>query len=162
MNPSELRDHFLNRAAPLVDAYIDAALGTKDLDSYDSDARKEVWGILKRLLLASTDKLDMPHIEGPEDVLKAVESGKCTLEQAQMLIEMYNQVRYPQGGGPGQGGPLFNITVQSFKEDPDNDYGVVIDAKDKQQVEGSRRGIGSVPMVEQTAGQGGDSESNSE
>ena len=139
MDPSELRKHFLDAAAPIVDQYIAAALGTADLESYNQDCRKEVWDLVKRLMLQSTDKLDLPSIKGPEDVLKAVEQGKCTLEQAQMLVGMYNQVLHPKGGPQGAGGPLFTITINKNEE--------VIDAN-QQQVEGSSRGAGSMQVLD--------------
>ncbi|RLA58811.1 MAG: hypothetical protein DRQ89_14900 [Epsilonproteobacteria bacterium] len=83
-----LKKYFLTNAEPLLKQYIDAALGTGQLQSTNAGAREEVWEVLKTLMLQSSDKLDI-NIETGEDVLKAVSTGKYTLEEGEKLLRLY-------------------------------------------------------------------------
>jgi len=88
----EIKQNFLERAAPLVDEYIDAALGLGELSSNNADARTEVWQLLSHLMKQSSEKIDI-HIENAEDVIKAVTDGKCTMAEGKELLSLYKQVK---------------------------------------------------------------------
>lgn len=87
-----LKSMFLEGAEPLVQQYIDAALGTGQLQSTNAGAREEVWEVLKTLMLQSSDKLDI-HIETAEDVLEAVSTGRCTFEEGEKLLNLYKKMK---------------------------------------------------------------------
>ena len=119
ISAQELKQHFLEGAWPIVDAYINAALGTKDLESLNSGCREEVWDLVKKLMLQSSDKLEL-DIENPEDILKAVESGKCTFEEGDKLLGLYQKVKQIEGGGmiEGSGCLVVNVLVAGERKEP--------------------------------------------
>ena len=112
----KLKQHFLDSAGPIVQAYIDAALGKKDFDSINSGAREEVWDVMKKLMLQSSDKLEL-EIASAQDVIDAVSKGKCTFEEGEKLLNLYHKVKQieTQGQLDGTGGLTINIlsTTQS-------------------------------------------------
>lgn len=87
-----LKLHFLDNAQPLIDEYIGAALGTGKLNSNNSTAREEVWGVLKQLMLQSSDKLEL-EITNADDILIAVSNGKCTMEEGKQLLDLYKKAK---------------------------------------------------------------------
>jgi len=109
----ELKSYFLDNAQPLVKQYIDAALGTGELKSFNADAREQVWSVLKQLMLNSSDKLDI-DINSAQDVLTAVSKGKCTFEEGEKLLELYKKMsdiesnKMLPGSGSGAG---FTINI---------------------------------------------------
>lgn len=111
----QLKQFFLDNAEPLVQQYIDAALGTGKLKSTNAEAREEVWEVLKTLMLQSSDKLDI-EVKTAQDVLDAVSTGKCTFEEGEKLLKLYKQMKDidTQGmlpGSSGSGG--LHITINS-------------------------------------------------
>jgi len=112
-----LKQHFLENARPLVDEYIGAALGTAKLSSNNAGAREECWDLLKKLMLQSSDKLDI-QIESARDVLNAVSNGKCTIEEGEQLLKMYKQLKEIDTMGilsdSGSGGLTINILSSSI------------------------------------------------
>ena len=110
VSAQELKQHFLESAWPIVDAYIDAALGKKDLASLNSGCREEVWDLIKTLMVQSSDKLEL-NIESPQDILKAVESGKCTFEEGDKLLALYKKVKDIETVGLSSGNGLDGLTV---------------------------------------------------
>lgn len=110
----QLKQYFLDNAQPLVQQYIDAATGDGELKSTNASAREEVWDVLKSLMLHSSDKLEL-QIEGPKDIIKAVEAGKCTMKEADALLAMYKKVKEIEmvGQVPGDGKGGFNIIIQT-------------------------------------------------
>ena len=116
--PQELKEHFLAVAQPLVQQYVDAALGYSELESTNKGAREEVWDLLKSLMLASSSKIDV-ELNSAEDVLKAVTDGKCTLEEGDALLAMYKKVveiNNPNGAVSGGGGIVVNILGSATPE----------------------------------------------
>jgi len=116
----ELKQYFLDNAQPLVKEYIDAALGKGELKSTNMSAREEVWGVLKQLMLNSSDKLDI-DINSAQDVLKAVSNGKCTFAEGEKLLEMYKKMSDIENVGalPGTAGAGFTINILGAqKEEP--------------------------------------------
>ena len=89
----ELKNHFLSRAWAIVDVYLDAALGVKEMNSFSADCRQEVWEVVKTLILKSSNSLSLDKVDKPEDVLRAVESGRCTFKEAEQLLELYKKVK---------------------------------------------------------------------
>ena len=109
----EIKQNFLERAAPLVDEYIDAALGLGELSSNNADARTEVWQLLSHLMKQSSEKIDI-NIENAEDVIKAVTQGKCTMDEGKQLLQLYKTARDIELSGQigqigGGGGLTINI-----------------------------------------------------
>lgn len=98
-----LKQKLLADAWPLVDDYINAALGKSELKSTNVDARTEVWDVLKQLMLASSDKIDI-DIKSAEDVIAAVTQGKCTFEEGEKLIKLYESAKKIETSAMVQGG----------------------------------------------------------
>ena len=90
-SPEEIREEFLEKALPLMNQYINAALGTDELQSYSSEARTEVWELLKELILRPNEKVTI-EINEPKDILAAVANGKCSIEVGTKLMEMYKKI----------------------------------------------------------------------
>ena len=88
----ELKTHFMEIAWPIVDSYVNAALGVEDLKSYNAGCREEVWELVKKLMIQSSDKMSL-DIQEPMDVIKAVERGDCTFKEAEQLLGMYKRVK---------------------------------------------------------------------
>ena len=118
VSAQELKQHFLESAWPIVDAYVKAALGVEDIKSLNSNCREEVWDLIKKLMIQSSDKLEL-DIESPSDILKAVESGKCTFEEGEKLLALYKQVREITNPSNGSGDTGIQITIlNSNKSEP--------------------------------------------
>jgi len=113
-----LKKYFLTNAEPLLKQYIDAALGTGQLQSTNAGAREEVWEVLKTLMLQSSDKLDI-NIETAEDVLKAVSTGKCTFEEGEKLLSLYKKMKEINTVGllPGSGETGLTINILNAPSD---------------------------------------------
>ena len=109
VSAQELKQHFLDNAWPIVDAYINAALGKEDLQSLNSGCREEVWDLIKTLMVQSSDKLEL-NIENPQDILKAVENGECTFEEGDKLLALYKKVKEIENVGTVSSG-LDGLTV---------------------------------------------------
>ena len=108
----ELKQYFLDNAQPLVKEYIDAALGKGELQSTNMSAREEVWGVLKQLMLSSSDKLNI-DISSAQDVLDAVSNGKCTFQEGEKLLDMYKKMKDIENVGlvPGSAAAGFTINI---------------------------------------------------
>lgn len=91
----QLKEHFLEKAAPLLDQYIGATFGEAALTSVDSTCREEVWGMLKDFLSKADEKiiLEGKYREGPEGVLLAVMEGHITIEEGERLIDMHKKIK---------------------------------------------------------------------
>lgn len=112
-----LKQFFIENAEPLLKEYINAALGVGKLSSNSADARQEVWDLLKKLMLQSSDKLEI-DIKSAEDVLEAVSSGKCTFDEGEKLLNLYKKVREINEVGSGGfiGDHSINIQILSNAE----------------------------------------------
>lgn len=114
----ELKQRFLEEAGPLVEEYIMAALGKGELSSTNAGAREKVWELLSQLMLQSSDKLEL-EITCPEDVIKAVTEGKCTMQEGQNLLKLYKAAKEIEtiGNSPGVGGSAgITINILSGEE----------------------------------------------
>ena len=85
--PAELRAYFVNKAKPMIDEYIGAALGKSELKSTNSDARKETWGLL-RDIINSAGNLTKIDAENTKDVIKMLKDGAITIQDAKDLMQM--------------------------------------------------------------------------
>ena len=108
----EMKQHFIESAEPLVQQYLDAALGVSDFTSVNAGAREECWDVIKKLMLQSSDKLEI-NIESAEDVIDAVSKGDCTFEEGEKLLSLYKKVKEIDTMGNigvnGAGGLTINI-----------------------------------------------------
>jgi hypothetical protein len=130
----ELKKHFLDIAWPIVDSYVNAALGHEDLKSTNSNCREEVWELVKKLMVQSSDKMNLA-ISEPLDIIKAVECGECTFKEAEQLLDMYKRVKeienIENGGNLGgmPAGLQINILGAETTQDllPNKETKVLID-----------------------------------
>lgn len=106
----ELKQDFLNKAGPLVQQYIDAALGNGELQSTNAGAREAVWELMSKLMLQSSDKLEL-DIQTADDVIKAVTDGKCTMEEGKALLSLYKTAKEIDTVGHLPGGQHGGLTI---------------------------------------------------
>ena len=137
-----LKNRFLDAAYPLVDDYVNAALGEASIKSTNAGCREEVWSLLKELMLKSSDKIDI-EIGSMRDILAAVESGKCTLEEGNKLIVMYKQVREAEHIGVDAGDKERELPSLNFSLYRDKN-----EERDQREEQGSERRARSREMVE--------------
>ena len=64
--PSNLRAHFLERAAPLIDEYIEGAFDRKRVDGGNQIAKNEVWTMLKEIIMAAKNIGPAMDLRGKE------------------------------------------------------------------------------------------------
>ena len=128
----ELKSHFMEIAWPIVDSYVNAALGKEDLKSFNSGCREEVWELVKKLMIQSSDKMNL-DIDNPRDILLAVENGECTFKEAEQLLDLYQRVKdIEQEGGAvnsGNTGLLININTSSENQLPVPEEVTLIECK---------------------------------
>lgn len=117
----ELKRMFLEKAAPLLNEYIDAALGKGELKSTNANCREEVWDLLKSLILKSSEKLQL-QAATPEEILGAVTEGKCTIEEAKSLLAMFKQVKEIETQGIVEGSQTLHIHIEGAPQDPELIY----------------------------------------
>ncbi|MHA1220146.1 MAG: hypothetical protein ACTSQB_00255 [Candidatus Heimdallarchaeota archaeon] len=95
--PMNLRRHFLHRASPLIDEYINAALGTSTFSATSDHARSEVWGILKQLIIEAKNPAPMLDLRGKnieeqiDKILTLVSTGGISLEEGREYISLVQQ-----------------------------------------------------------------------
>ena len=114
-----LKDHFLKISQPLIDEYVNAAMGKGELSSNNTHCREEVWDVLKKLMLQSSEKLEIMEGGSPEAIISAVEQGKCTVAEGKELLGMYKQLRDikdPTGKGSGM---ALQININGVGSDAD-------------------------------------------
>ena len=83
----ELRQEFLQKARPLLDQYINAAVHGKKLKSVDGDCREAVWDTLQRAILAEND-VHKVRVRQQGDVLKLIEKGKVSIQDGLQLMQV--------------------------------------------------------------------------
>jgi len=83
---------FLDKAHKLVDEYVNVALGKAEFTGNNPGAREAVWEILTKLMLQSSEKIEI-DITCADDVIKAVTEGKCTMQEGKDLLELYKKVK---------------------------------------------------------------------
>ena len=88
----KLFDDFLEKAEPLLQEYVDAALGVKDLSSLNTGCRSELWDTLKKVIL-SAHEYAPSGIETEEDVFNAVLKGEITIHHGSVLMDLFLTMR---------------------------------------------------------------------
>ena len=94
MNPSEMKYHFIERASPLIDAYIDSALGVSYMKSNNSLIQQEVWNLLRELILNAKNKAPLLNLRGKniesqiDEILTKVSAGEINLEEAKEYMSL--------------------------------------------------------------------------
>ena len=106
----ELKQQFLKAAEPLVEQYVQAALGTGELQSTNASAREAVWELLSKLMVQSGESLEL-DIQCAEDVIKAVTDGRCTMEEGQALLKLYKTAKEIEHVGQLPGGTTGGLTI---------------------------------------------------
>jgi len=134
ISAQKLKAQFLEEAAPLVDQYISAALGKGELESTNIGAREEVWDVLKQLMLQSSTKIDI-DVKSAQDVIDAVTAGKCTFEEGDKLMKLYESARKIEGNNlvgleAGQQGFTINILNSQEASKPELERLPVLENKD--------------------------------
>ena len=95
--PTNLRRHFIYKAAPLIDNYINVALGKEVPISTNAKVQHEVWSVLKEIILTAKNPAPLMDIKGHtiEDqvskILTMVSTGKCTLEEGKDYLALVQQ-----------------------------------------------------------------------
>ena len=95
--PANLKAHFLHRASPLIDDYIDAALGLDTLNSTSDHARFEVWKLLTEIMRQADNKAPILNVKGKKIddqislILEDVFKGKSTVSEGRDMIALVQQ-----------------------------------------------------------------------
>ena len=96
-SPSSLRMHFLRKSAPLIDNYIDVALGSAIPLSTNAQVQHEVWDTLKQIILSAKNPAPIVDLRGKavsdqiDEILIMATEGRCTLEEAKELMSLVQQ-----------------------------------------------------------------------
>lgn len=96
ITPANLRAHFLKRAAPLIDEYIEGAFGRKAVNG-DKIARFEVWSMLKEIIMTAKNPAPLMDIKGKSideqvnQILTFVSEGKITLDEGKEYLSLVQQ-----------------------------------------------------------------------
>jgi len=97
ITPTNLKEHFLKRAAPLIDDYIDKALGKKVGKSSNQYEQHEVWDVLKTIILSTKSYAPIVDLKGGtideqvSKILALVSTGKLTLEEGKEYLSLVQQ-----------------------------------------------------------------------
>jgi len=91
--PESLRAEFILKAGPLIDQYVDAALGKAELKATSGQALTAVWELLSDIIKQAGDKaaidIDGDDIsEKIEDLLNKVSKGVLTPEQGKKYMTL--------------------------------------------------------------------------
>ena len=95
--PSNLRMHFLRKSAPLIDEYIDVALGRATPSSTNAQMQNQVWDTLKQIILSAKNPAPIVDLRGKvvsdqiDEILLMATKGKCTLDEAKELMSLVQQ-----------------------------------------------------------------------
>ncbi len=118
----QLKEHFIRLAEPIIEEYVGAALGTRELKSTNASCRTEVWDLLKQLMLKASDVIPQnPKISGlslnsTKDIMRAVKDGHLNVEQGKQLVSMYKVIAESEAIGAVSGTkanlPVLNITLR--------------------------------------------------
>lgn len=93
-DPVKMRSHFLEEASPLIDQMINAALGTKKMNSQDNYAINEVWNVLKEIIIKANNPAPLIDLRGKDitdqidQILQSVTTGELDFEQAKEYMSL--------------------------------------------------------------------------
>ena len=97
ITPSSLRAHFLHKASPLIDLYIDVALGEAVPKSTNIQMQHEVWEVLKTIILSAKNPAPIIDLKGHtvdeqvSKILELVSTGKITLDDGKEYLSLVQQ-----------------------------------------------------------------------
>lgn len=92
--PDALKRHFIERASPMIDQMIDAALGTGEMKATNIMARDEVWDLLKGIIKEAENPVPLLNLKGGnieeqiDIILTKVSTGEINFEQAKRYMEL--------------------------------------------------------------------------
>lgn len=120
-----LKNVFATKALPLLQNYLDAALGNDVLKSVDGDAREEVWELLKTMVLKADDRINVPiELQGsPDRILLAVENGFISIAEGERLMKMYlDLMKFETKGQDGNLNQTYipNLNIYTTNQGEDN------------------------------------------
>jgi len=90
--PIEIRKQFLEKAAPIIDEYINAGLSDVEFKGASGEARAEVWDTIKQIILNASDPTPLAKLtdgditQRVDAVLAEVANGEITPDEGKKLI----------------------------------------------------------------------------
>jgi hypothetical protein len=93
-NPTKMRQHFLEKASPLIDQMIDAALGNKKMLSTNDYAINQVWSVLQEMIRGANNPAPLLDLKGKpienqiDQILTKVSDGEITFEEAKEYMSL--------------------------------------------------------------------------
>lgn len=93
VTPTYLKQRFLDRAAPLMDDYIDAALGKGTLEGHPV-AQGEVWTVLREVILNARPPAPLLNLKGKsitgqvDEILTQVTRGEINFDEAKEFMSL--------------------------------------------------------------------------
>jgi hypothetical protein len=90
--PIELRKQLLEKAAPIIDEYINAGLSDTGFKGISGEARSELWDTIKQIILGASDPTPLSKLtdgdisQRVDAVLSEVACGDITPAEGKKLI----------------------------------------------------------------------------
>ena len=98
ITPTTLRTEFLQEAKPIMNAYIDVALGDGVMKG-NKEIYSKVWDVLSQVILQADDMRKI-HVQSNADILKLLRHGKLTVGEAERLMgvmqKMFEMEQLPE------------------------------------------------------------------
>ena len=95
--PVALKKHFIDRASPMIDQMIDAALGEGDLHASNVFAQAEVWDILKEVIKSAENPAPLIDLKGKsiedqiDKILHKLTEGEINFTEAKEYMALVSQ-----------------------------------------------------------------------
>lgn len=89
----ELRNHLIANLGEVIDHYLNVATGKEDVKSTNHNMRQEVWELAKEIMTNSGQLIQIDGDGTPEGVLRAIEDGKCSIQDGEKLLKIYYKVK---------------------------------------------------------------------
>lgn len=90
ITPTSLRKEFLEEAKPIMNAYIDVALGDGVLKG-NKEIHGKVWEVLSQVILQADDTRKI-HIKTNADILDLLSKGKVSVSEAERLMGLMQKM----------------------------------------------------------------------
>ena len=93
-DPVKMKAHFLYQAAPLMDQMIEAALGSKKLESNNDYAVSQVWEVLRDIIKGANNPAPLLDLKGKsieaqiDQILTKVSAGEIDFDQAKEYMSL--------------------------------------------------------------------------
>lgn len=97
ITPVNIRRHFLHKAAPLIDTYIDVALGKKVPETTNLQMQNQVWEVLREIILSASDHAPVIDLKGKtvdeqvSKILELVSTGGIPIDQGKEYLSLVQQ-----------------------------------------------------------------------